>query len=74
MKYLTLPLLVLTSISSFGVELPYLSKDIDPETQDLKAQGALPNLSEAYVSTSPKDLNDGLPVGTLDLPGTEEAV
>lgn len=34
----------------------------------------MPNLDQACVSTSPEDLGDGLPVGSLDVPGTNEAV
>ena len=34
----------------------------------------LPDLAAAYTATSPIDLQDGLSVGTLDLPGTKDAV
>jgi CubicO group peptidase (beta-lactamase class C family) len=55
-------------------ELPRLPKDLDPGKQTYQEQKTLPDLPVAYVSTSPEDLGDGLKVGTLDLPGTEEAV
>jgi CubicO group peptidase (beta-lactamase class C family) len=58
----------------FASELPRLSKQLDPRKQSYAQQKKMPDLPEAYVSTSPEDLNDGLQVGTLDLPGTEEAV
>ena len=43
------------------------------EAQTYAAQQKIPYLAEAYLSGSPEDLNDGLPVGTLNLPGAEEA-
>jgi hypothetical protein len=55
-------------------ELPCLPKDLDPRKQFYGEQPKLPDLTEAYVSTSPKDLKDGLQVGKMNLPGTEEAV
>jgi len=55
-------------------ELPRLPKDLDPGKQTYQEQKKLPDLPEAYVSTSPEDLGDGLQVGTLELPGTEQAV
>jgi CubicO group peptidase (beta-lactamase class C family) len=58
----------------FASELPRLSKELDPRKQSYSQQKKMPDLPEAYVSTSPEDLDDGLQVGTLDLPGTEEAV
>jgi CubicO group peptidase (beta-lactamase class C family) len=54
--------------------LPQLSNELDPKQQSYQEQKKLPDLPEAYVSTSPQDLDDGLQVGTLDLPGTKEAV
>lgn len=65
--------LLLTSTLT-AAELPRLPKDLDPGKQTYSAQKKLPDLPEPYTSTSPEDLDDGLQVGTLDLPGTEEAV
>lgn len=55
-------------------ELPRLPKDPDSGKHTYQEQKQLPDLPEAYVSTSPEDLREGLQVGTLDVPGTEEAV
>ena len=55
-------------------ELPRLPKQLDPTQQSYQEQTKLPDLAEPYVSTAPQDLGDGLQVGSLDLPGTEEAV
>ena len=71
--------MLLLAVLSLGAELvagelPRLPKDLDPGKQTYQEQKRLPDLPEAYVSTSPEDLGDGLQVGTLDLPGTEEAV
>ena len=55
-------------------ELPRLTKELDPQKQTYSQQKQLPDLPAAYVSTSPQDLGDGIQVGTLDLPGTQEAV
>jgi CubicO group peptidase (beta-lactamase class C family) len=74
MKFSILTLLALTTVSAYGTELPFLSKDLDPAKQDSKAQATLPDLVEPYLSTAPKDLDDGLQVGKLDLPGTDRAV
>ncbi len=70
---LLLPILLLSGLSAFA-ELPRLPEGLDPKLQNNKAQEKLPNLAEAYVSISPKDLGDGLKVGTLNQPGAEEAV
>lgn len=55
-------------------DLPRLPGELDPNKQTYSVQKELPHLTAAYVSTSPEDLGDGLQVGTLDLPGTHEAV
>ncbi len=55
-------------------ELPRLPSGLDPKEQSSAEQKKIPDLPEAYVSTSPKDLDDGLQVGTLDMPGTDEAI
>ena len=55
-------------------ELPRLAKGLKPEQQSYQEQKKLPDLKEAYFTTSPKDLGDGLQVGRLDLPGTKKAV
>ena len=54
-------------------ELPRLSSALNPKTQTYAAQQQIPYLTEAYLSGSPEDLDDGLPVGTLNLPGADEA-
>ncbi|MEE2715078.1 MAG: serine hydrolase [Verrucomicrobiota bacterium] len=55
-------------------ELPRLEKGLKAEQQYYQEQKKLPYLKEAYFSTSPEDLRDGLKVGRLDLPGTGKAV
>ncbi len=55
-------------------ELPRLPENVAPASQDFKAQKLLPYLKEAYVSTSPVDLDDGISVGELSMPGAREAV
>ncbi|MCP4849441.1 MAG: serine hydrolase [Verrucomicrobiaceae bacterium] len=55
-------------------ELPHLPKELDPEKQSYSAQKKLPNLAEPYFSSSPENLGDGLQVGTLNVPGTGEAI
>ena len=70
-------IILILAVSSFNLiagELPTLSKDLDPQKQSYAEQQKLPDLPEAYVSTSPKDLGDGLQVGALNRPGTKEAV
>ena len=72
-------IILLLAFTTLGVklnaqELPRLSKELDPSQQGYQEQKKLPDLPAAYVSTSPQDLGDGLQVGTLDLPGTQEAV
>jgi CubicO group peptidase (beta-lactamase class C family) len=55
-------------------ELPRLAKELDPKKQSHVAQKKLPHLAGPYFSSSPEDLGDGLQVGTLDVPGTGEAI
>ncbi|MEC9094564.1 MAG: serine hydrolase [Planctomycetota bacterium] len=55
-------------------ELPRLSKTLDPNKLGYAEQKQLADLPHAYVSTAPENLDDGLAVGKLDLPGTREAV
>jgi CubicO group peptidase (beta-lactamase class C family) len=69
----TLAILSLATTLMAG-ELPRLPKDLDPKKQTNAEQKKLPDLPEAYVSTAPEDLNDGLKVGKLSLPGTKKAV
>lgn len=57
-----------------GEELPLLPSGFAPQTLNYQKQRELPDLKHAYLSTSPKDLGDGLKVGVLDLPGTQAAV
>ena len=70
-------LIVLLAASSLNLtadELPRLPQELDPKKQTALEQKKLPDLPQAYVSTSPEDLGDGLQVGTLDLPGANKAV
>lgn len=70
-----LSLIILTSCARLTAqELPRLRQGLDPKTQTYRTQKRLRDLPQAYVSTSPEDLGDGLQVGTLNLPGTNEAV
>ena len=57
-----------------SAELPKLPKETNPQKLGYKEQAQLPKLAEPYVSTAPQDLGDGLPVGKLDRPGTQQAV
>ncbi|HBU58547.1 MAG TPA: hypothetical protein DEB48_01750 [Verrucomicrobiales bacterium] len=65
-------------LTVFGASLwarpPSLPKNISAATLDFSRQAELPNLEKAYISSSPKDLNDGLKVGRLDAPGTVKAI
>ena len=55
-------------------ELPRLPSDLDPRAQTYAEQQKLPYLDEPYVSNAPEDLGDGLRVGALTGPGTENAI
>lgn len=66
--------MTLQATSLSADDLPRLSKTLDPKKQSYGDQEKLPDLPTAYVSTSPENLGDGIQVGTLDLPGTTEAV
>ena len=57
-----------------ATDIPKLPAGTAPEQLNFQAQKKLPDLAEPYVSTSPVDLGDGLQVGKLDVPGTQEAV
>jgi CubicO group peptidase (beta-lactamase class C family) len=61
-------------ISLTAGELPRLPKALDPKKQSYSEQKKLPDLTKTHFSTSPQDLDDGLDVGILDLPGTREAI
>lgn len=65
---------VLSGSGLIAGELPRLPEGTDPRKHSYAEQQKLPDLKEPYVSTSPRDLGDGLPVGKLELPGTEAAV
>jgi hypothetical protein len=73
-----LPMLVLIAgswITSLrACELPRLTKDLKLRKQSYQEQKKLPYLKETYFSISPEDLDDGLKVDRLNLPGTEKAV
>ena len=50
-----------------------------PETRsaaalDFQQQATIPNLPRAYITSSPADLKDGLPVGRLEIPGSAKAI
>ncbi len=64
----------LLSTPLFAEALPRLPEGKDPKTFVFKEQKSIANLPKAYVSMSPKDLGDGLEVGTLDVPGSKEAI
>jgi len=63
-----LALAVALSFNAHAVELPYL------EENGGEGEKSISMLKEAYASTSPEDLGDGIQVGTLDTPGVEAAV
>lgn len=65
---------MLVESNGLSAELPRLPAEIRPESHDSAAQRVLPYLDEAYVSTSPIDLDDGIAVGELSMPGAREAV
>ena len=74
-----LPLVCLTASITLvqplrAAEPPKLPAGTDPLKLNYQEQKKLPDLPEPYVSTAPQDLGDGLKVGKLDAPGTEEAV
>ena len=65
-------------LTVFGASLwarpPFLPKNISAATLDFSRQAEIPDLEKAYISSSPQDLNDGLKVGRLDVPGTVKAI
>ena len=65
-------IIALVSMTAAAAELPRLPENVAPASQDFKAQKLLPYLKEAYVSTSPVDLDDGISVGELSMPGARE--
>ena len=75
-KYFLLIIVLLDcdSATLIAGELPRLPENLAPQKQSYSEQKKLPDLSEAYFSTSPQNLKDGLKVGTLNLPGTKKAV
>jgi len=60
---ITLLALSLLSTNLIASELPYLPKDLDPTKQSYQEQKKLPDLPQAYFSTSPENLGDGLRQG-----------
>ena len=74
----SLPLVLLAIVAPLALlrasELPRLPSDLDPRAQTYAEQQKLPYLDEPYVSNAPEDLGDGLPVGALTGPGTEQAI
>ena len=73
-QIITLLAALLPLAGSTAGELPRLAKELDPKKQSYVAQKKLPNLAGPYFSTSPEALGDGLQVGTLNVPGTGEAI
>ena len=62
-------------ISQLGAtEAPRLPESFDKPTYTVKDQQKLDNLKQAYFSTTPEDLNDGLEVGSLKTPNSEAAI
>ena len=47
---------------------PKLPKTRPAATLDFKQQATVPDLPRAYITSSPVDLKDGLPVGRLEVP------
>jgi CubicO group peptidase (beta-lactamase class C family) len=62
------------SIGLLAQELPRLADGLDPEKQFFNEQKKLTYLTEPYVSASPENLDDGLQVGILDRPGSNQAI
>lgn len=53
---------------------PKLPKTRPAATLDFKQQATVPDLPRAYMTSSPVDLKDGLPVGRLEVPGSDQAI
>ena len=53
---------------------PVLPKTRPAATLDFKQQATVPDLPRAYITSSPVDLKDGLPVGRLEVPGSDQAI
>ena len=53
---------------------PKLPKTRPAATLDFKQQATVPDLPRAYITSSPVDLKDGLPVGRLEVPGSDQAI
>jgi CubicO group peptidase (beta-lactamase class C family) len=66
--------IALVALPLKAADLPRLPKEITPQKLGYNEQAKLPKLAEPYVSTAPQDLGDGLAVGKLDRPGTQQAV
>lgn len=60
------------------LSLSAASNGLAPEVTDLNSadvsynlEAKLPDLAEAYISTAPRDMQDGIPVGQLDTDGVD---
>ena len=62
------------SLSISASEPPRLPVEFKAETLTNAEQRKVPFLKEAYVSLSPKDLNDGIQVGKFDIAGADQAI
>ena len=75
MKIALLLLLIPAAASAqTRAEPPRLPASFDKANHNVQEQKKVPYLATAYVSTSPADLGDGIAVGTLNRPGTDQAV
>ena len=73
-KYSWVLLFTFLSFTLFAEPPPHLEQGTDPKTQSSKAQKDIPDLTQAYVSTKPTDLKDGISVGEWSSPGVQDAV
>ena len=53
---------------------PKLPKTRPAATLDFKQQATVPDLPRAYITSSPVDLKDGLPVGRMEVPESDQAI
>ena len=69
---------LLTALCLTGAGLwatpPLLPKTMPASTLDFQQQATVPDLQRAYITSSPVDLKDGLPVGRLEVPGRAQAI
>ena len=58
-------LLSIFQLAVFAEPPPSLPPGTNPKNQSSKEQKAIPDLTNAYVSTQPSDLSDGINVGAV---------